>query len=199
MFAKHMEGIALTALPRETGAGSDTDSLTSRKGFEPSSRTDHKFESPILGDAENVRLGEFREYTVAPNGYLLGKREYRIRAFFLPTRGNTIFMLTSECATVLGYRDSGLLFEENCSLETLNATEAENKDLIQLEIISESLSAPQVSLVTARSIFRCFGHKAIINGQSGRDDYRPWPKTRSPTPTEDEDEDEDDLMGTAAS
>ena len=53
------------------------------------------------------------EKKVAANGAPLGGREYRCKTFFVQGRGERLFMLATECARVLGYRDSYLLFNKN--------------------------------------------------------------------------------------
>src|SRR5262245_40685965 len=54
------------------------------------------------------KVDEFGEKKVLPTGHLLGGREYRCRTFHVPARGDKLFMLATECARVLGYRDSYL-------------------------------------------------------------------------------------------
>lgn len=104
-------------------------------------------------------------------GHLLGNREYRCRTFFVPQRGDKLFMLATECARVLGYRDSYLLFNKNRSLYKIIATQAEKEDLIQQEILPFSYRSRQIAIVTAKSMFRQFGSRVIINGRRVRDDY----------------------------
>ena len=72
---------------------------------------------------------------------------------------------------MLGYRDSYLLFNKNRSLCKIIATQAEKEDLIHQEILPFSYRSRQIALVTARSIFRQFGSRGIVNGRRVRDDY----------------------------
>ncbi|KAK8048585.1 chromatin structure-remodeling complex subunit rsc7 [Apiospora phragmitis] len=102
-------------------------------------------------------IDEAGEKKVMPNGQLLGNREYRCRTFLVPNRGDKLFMLATECARVLGYRDSYLLFNKNRSLFKIIANQVEKDDLI--------------AIVTARSMFRQFGSRVIVNGRRVRDDY----------------------------
>lgn len=104
-------------------------------------------------------------------GHPLGGREYRCRTFFVPNRGDKLFMLATECARVLGYRDSYLLFNKNRSLYKIIATQAEKDDLIHQEILPYSYRSRQIAIVTARSMFRQFGSRLIVNGRRVRDDY----------------------------
>jgi len=114
---------------------------------------------------------EFGEKKVMPNGQLLGGREYRVRTFLVPNRGDKLFMLATECARVLGYRDSYLLFNKNRSLFKIIASQVEKDDLVAQEILPFSYRSRQIAIVTARSMFRQFGSRVIVNGRRVRDDY----------------------------
>jgi hypothetical protein len=116
-------------------------------------------------------IDEFGEKKVMPNGTLLGNRTYRCRTFLVPNRGDKLFMLATECARVLGYRDSYLLFNKNRSLYKIIASQAEKDDLVQQEILPFSYRSRQIAIVTARSMFRQFGSRVIENGRRVRDDY----------------------------
>lgn len=114
---------------------------------------------------------EAGEQKITPTGHLLDNREYRCRTFFVPNRGNKLFMLATECARILGYRDSYLLFNKNRSLYKIIATQAEKDDLIHQEILPYSYRSRQIAIVTARSMFRQFGSRVVVNGRRVRDDY----------------------------
>ncbi|KAI9674693.1 MAG: hypothetical protein M1817_001596 [Caeruleum heppii] len=111
------------------------------------------------------------ERKVTPTGHPLDNRVYRCRTFFVPNRHNKLFMLATECARVLGYRDSYLLFNKNRSLYKIIATQAEKDDLIQQEVLPYSYRSRQIAIVTAKSMFRQFGSRVIVNGRRVRDDY----------------------------
>ena len=111
------------------------------------------------------------EKKVMPNGQLTGGREYRCRTFLVPNRGDKLFMLATECARVLGYRDSYLLFNKNRSLFKIIANQVEKDDLVNQEILPFSYRSRQIAIVTARSMFRQFGSRVIVNGRRVRDDY----------------------------
>lgn len=116
-------------------------------------------------------IDEAGERKVTQTGHPLDGREYRCRTFFVPNRGDKLFMLATECARVLGYRDSYLLFNKNRSLFKIIATQAEKDDLIHQEILPYSYRSRQIAIVTARSMFRQFGSRLIVNGRRVRDDY----------------------------
>lgn len=114
---------------------------------------------------------EAGEKKVTGTGHLVEGRDYRCRTFFVPNRGDKLFMLATECARVLGYRDSYLLFNKNRSLYKIIATQAEKEDLIHQEILPFSYRSRQIAIVTAKSMFRQFGSRVIVNGRRVRDDY----------------------------
>ncbi|KAL8761272.1 MAG: hypothetical protein Q9184_002595 [Pyrenodesmia sp. 2 TL-2023] len=114
---------------------------------------------------------EAGEQKISAQGHPLGGREYRIRTFFVPGRGDKLFMLATECARVLGYRDSYLLFNKNRSLFKIIATQPEKDDLISQEILPYSYRSRQIAIVTAKSMFRQFGSRVVQHGRRVRDDY----------------------------
>lgn len=111
------------------------------------------------------------EQKVTLTGHLHGGREYRCRTFKVPLRGDKLFMLATECARVLVYRDSYLLFNKNKSLHKIIANQTEKEDLIAKDILPYSYRSRQIAMVTARSMFRQFGAKMIVEGRRVRDDY----------------------------
>ena len=114
---------------------------------------------------------EAGEKKVSPTGRALEGREYKCRTFLVPNRGDKLFMLATECARVLGYRDSYLLFNKNRSLFKIIASQPEKDDLIHQEILPYSYRSRQIAIVTAKSMFRQFGSRVITNGRRVRDDY----------------------------
>jgi hypothetical protein len=114
---------------------------------------------------------EAGEKKVDSLGYLQGGREYKIRIFTLPGRGDKLFMLATECARCLQYRDSYLLFNKNRSLFKIIANPKEKEELVAREILPYSYRSRQIAIVTARSMFRQFGSRVINGGRRVRDDY----------------------------
>jgi hypothetical protein len=114
---------------------------------------------------------ESGEQKVMLNGCLTGGRKYRCKTFLVPKRGDKLFMLATECARVLGYRDSYLLFNKNRSLYKIIANQEEKDDLVSQEVLPFSYRSRQIAIVTARSMFRQFGSRVIMDGRRVRDDY----------------------------
>ncbi|PGH05229.1 hypothetical protein AJ79_06840 [Helicocarpus griseus UAMH5409] len=104
-------------------------------------------------------------------GYPQDDRKYKCRTFTVPNRGKKLFMLATECARVLGYRDSYLLFNKNKSLYKIIASQVEKDSLIAQDILPYSYRSRQIAIVTARSMFRQFGSRVIVDGRRVRDDY----------------------------
>lgn len=121
-----------------------------------------------------TKLDMAGEQKIDSLGALMGNRAYRFESFVLPHRGSTRFMLASESLFILGYRDTYSLFNENKSLLEITATDMDKSHLITTNIIPIALIPVELSLVTARSMFRQFGSKLIVNGQVGLDDYWGW-------------------------
>ena len=111
------------------------------------------------------------EQKVSQNGHPLDGRKFKCRTFQVPNRGEKLFMLATECARVLGYRDSYLLFNKNRSLYKIIANQQEKDNLIHQEILPYSYRSRQIAIVTARSMFRQFGSRLIEDGRRVRDDY----------------------------
>ncbi|KAI1079550.1 chromatin remodelling complex Rsc7/Swp82 subunit-domain-containing protein [Whalleya microplaca] len=134
---------------------------------------DHTTDQLCPGGDEYLprEVDESGEKKVMPNGNLTGGRDYRCRTFLVPNRGDKLFMLATECARVLGYRDSYLLFNKNRSLFKIIANQVEKDDLVSQEILPFSYRSRQIAIVTARSMFRQFGSRVIVNGRRVRDDY----------------------------
>ncbi|MCJ1379558.1 hypothetical protein MMC17_002659 [Xylographa soralifera] len=125
---------------------------------------------------------------IASDGSLLGSREYRPRAFLVVGKGDTLFMLADECARLLGYRDSYMLFHKNRCLYKIILGQAEKDDLIHQEILPYSHRSRQIAVVTEKSMFRQFGSRIIRNGRRVRDDY--WEESARA-----QDFSEDDMAG----
>jgi hypothetical protein len=74
------------------------------------------------------KFDEAGEMKVDGLGYPQCGRQYRCRTFTVPGRGDKLFMLATECAKMLTYRDSYLLFKKKqISLQDHCHTEREGK------------------------------------------------------------------------
>ena len=114
---------------------------------------------------------EAGEKKITPQGHLTEGRRYKCKTFYVPGRGDKLFMLATECARVLGYRDSYLLFNKNRSLYKIIASQDEKEDLIAQDMLPFAYRSRQIAIVTAKSMFRQFGSRVIVDGRRVRDDY----------------------------
>ena len=172
-------------------AGSDT--LTPRKtrgrgrGFgggrwgKPRGGPSHVTQVPLdkAGNMANVIDDEVElpedaegEEKVDKDGNLKGNREYRVRTFPIEGKGDRLYMLSTEPARCIGFRDSYLFFQKHPQLFKIILEEDAKKDLIERSLIPHSYKGRAIGVVTARSVFREFGAKIIIGGKWIIDDYK---------------------------
>ncbi|PQE06532.1 nuclear localization NPL6 protein [Rutstroemia sp. NJR-2017a WRK4] len=104
-------------------------------------------------------------------GYLQDGREYRCRTFTVHGRGKRLYMLSTEPARCVGFRDSYLFFAKHKRLYKIIIDEDEKKDMIDRELIPHSYKGRAIGIVTARSVFREFGAQIIVGGKRITDDY----------------------------
>ncbi|CEI98864.1 hypothetical protein G6F70_000283 [Rhizopus microsporus] len=116
-------------------------------------------------------IDEIGETKVDKNGRLLGGREYRVPTFTLPTRGETLFMFSKDPAALLGFRDSFVFLKKNVNLVKVHIDNAEKGYLVDSRLLRSTFRTREISVVTARSVFKQFGHRVIRKGRKGRDDY----------------------------
>ncbi|SPN96880.1 related to nuclear localization protein NPL6 [Cephalotrichum gorgonifer] len=104
-------------------------------------------------------------------GNLMGGRDYRCRTFAVQGRGDRLYMLSTEPARCVGFRDSYLFFTKHLRLHKIIVDDDEKRDMIEREIIPHSYKGRAIGIVTARSVFREFGARIIIGGRRIIDDY----------------------------
>lgn len=105
------------------------------------------------------------------NGFLQGDRKFRIKTFTLLGKGERQYMVSTEPARLVGFRDSYLLFKTHLTLFKKVCTHDEKMDLINRHLIPTSYKGRSVNLVTARSIFREFGARMVVGGKKVVDDF----------------------------
>jgi len=112
------------------------------------------------GETKITKLGELKD-----------GRQFRVRTFKVMGKGDRLYMLSTEPARCMGFRDSYLLFQKHKKLYKIVLSSEEKFDLINRDIIPHSYKGRVIGLVTARSIFREFGAKIIVGGRNIIDDY----------------------------
>ncbi|RMZ74743.1 hypothetical protein DV737_g5779, partial [Chaetothyriales sp. CBS 132003] len=108
---------------------------------------------------------------VDENGCLQHGREYRVRTFTILGRGKRLYMLSTEPARCIGFRDSYLFFQKHKHLYKILIDDDEKRDLIERDLMPNSYKGRQIGVVTARSVYREFGAKIVIGGKKVIDDY----------------------------
>ncbi|KAK2765608.1 hypothetical protein FQN54_008462 [Arachnomyces sp. PD_36] len=125
----------------------------------------------VLNDEVELPEDEEGETKVDKLGNLTGGREYRVRTFTIHNRGDRLYMLSTEPARCIGFRDSYLFFQKHRLLYKIIIDDDAKRDLINRNIIPHSYKGRAIGVVTARSVFREFGAKIIIGGRKVTDDY----------------------------
>ena len=111
------------------------------------------------------------ETKVDKMGRLQDGREYRVRVFTISGKGDRLYMLSTEPARCIGFRDSYLFFQKHKQLYKIIVAEDAKRDLIVRSIIPHSYKGRAIGVVTARSVFREFGARIVIGGRKITDDY----------------------------
>lgn len=104
-------------------------------------------------------------------GNLQDGRDYRCRTFTVSGRGERLYMLSTEPARCVGFRDSYLFFTKHRKLYKIIVDDDEKRDMIERDIIPHSYKGRSIGIVTARSVFREFGARIIVGGKRIIDDY----------------------------
>ncbi|KAH6635056.1 chromatin remodelling complex Rsc7/Swp82 subunit-domain-containing protein [Chaetomium sp. MPI-SDFR-AT-0129] len=125
----------------------------------------------IVNDEVDLPEDAEGEKKVDKLGNLLDGREYRCRTFTLANRGDRLYMLSTEPARCVGFRDSYLFFTKHKKLYKIIVNDEEKRDMIERDIIPHSYKGRSIGIVTARSVFREFGALIIVGGRRITDDY----------------------------
>lgn len=171
-----------TGTPRKRGGwrGGVRGSGVGRWG-KPRGGPSHVTQVPLdkEGNMANVKDDEVElpedpegENKVDKMGRLQGDREYRVRVFTISGKGDRLYMLSTEPARCIGFRDSYLFFQKHRSLYKIILGDEAKRDLIERSLIPHSYKGRAIGVVTARSVFREFGAQIIIGGKKITDDYQ---------------------------
>ncbi|KAJ5085385.1 Chromatin-remodelling complex RSC SWI/SNF subunit Rsc7/Swp82 [Penicillium argentinense] len=125
----------------------------------------------VIGDEVALPPNPIGDTKVDGDGHLLGGREYRVRTFTILNRDNKLYMLSTEPARCIGFRDSYLFFQKHKMLYKIIIDDDAKRDLIERDIIPHSYKGRAIGVVTARSVFREFGAKIVVGGKKITDDY----------------------------
>lgn len=125
----------------------------------------------VINDEVELPEDPEGETKVDKMGHLQDGREYRCRTFTVLGRGERLYMLSTEPARCVGFRDSYLFFTKHKRLFKIIIDDEEKRDMIEREIIPHSYKGRAIGIVTARSVFREFGAQIIVGGKRVIDDY----------------------------
>ncbi len=125
----------------------------------------------VINDEVELPEDAEGEAKVDKMGNLQGGRDYRCRTFTILGRGPRLYMLSTEPARCVGFRDSYLFFTKHKRLYKIIIDDDEKRDLIERELIPHSYKGRAIGIVTARSVFREFGAQIIVGGKRIIDDY----------------------------
>ena len=125
----------------------------------------------IVNDEVELPEDPDGETKVDKDGVLQGGRQYRVRTFTVVEKGDRLYMLSTEPARCIGFRDSYLFFQKHRHLYKIILSDEAKRDLIERNLIPHSYKGRAIGVVTARSVFREFGANIVIGGKKITDDY----------------------------
>ena len=132
----------------------------------------HTTRTDVHNDEVDLPEDPEGESKVDKSGHLLGEREYRVRVFTIEGKDDRLYMLSTEPARCIGFRDSYLFFQKHPNLYKIILDDDAKRDLIARDIIPHSYKGRAIGVVTARSVFREFGARIVIAGKKVVDDYQ---------------------------
>ncbi|GMM29317.1 Npl6 protein [Martiniozyma asiatica (nom. inval.)] len=104
-------------------------------------------------------------------GYLKGGRQFRVKTFKVPHRGERLYAISTDVARSIGYRDSYFLFQKHGNLFRVRLNEPDKMELIRQGWLPSQFKTRQAYLVTAKSMYKEFGARMILHGKQITDDY----------------------------
>lgn len=129
-------------------------------------------------DAQPVENDEFitpdddkGDKKITELGVLKGGREFRVKTFKVPGRGDRMYAISTDVARLVGYRDSYFLFQKHTNLYRVRIDEDSKMSLINDDYLPVTFKTRAAYLITARSAFKEFGARIIVDGKQVVDDY----------------------------
>lgn len=80
-------------------------------------------------------------------------------------------MFSKDPAALLGFRDSFVFLKKNVKLIKVHIDNTEKGYLVDSNMLRSTFRTREISVVTARSVYKQFGHRIVRKGRKGRDDY----------------------------
>ena len=111
------------------------------------------------------------EEKIDADGKLLGGREFKFPVFTLPRHPTRLYSFSLDASKALGFRDTYIFFLRNTTIKRINGSDADREYLTENNMLPPPMKNRNITLVTARNVFRVFGHQVIKRGRPIRDDY----------------------------
>lgn len=112
------------------------------------------------------------EEKIDDNGQLLGGRQFMMRTFKIVGGGDKLFMQATEPARLFGYNNSHFFFQAHPALYKVVLSQEQKNDLVDRRMLPHTYRNRKVLLVAARSVFKEFGAKVVLDGKNITDDYQ---------------------------
>ncbi|KZT60042.1 hypothetical protein CALCODRAFT_493040 [Calocera cornea HHB12733] len=151
----------------------DTEGFFGARVGGPITRIVNGREYELAGDELKTDDDPKGELKINARGQLQGGREFKAHTFTSPYRSDVerLYMLSIDAARTSGFRDSLYFFRRNPLLVKLTLSQGEKDALIADGKLSTNLKSRSVTMVTARSAYKCQGAKLIKDGKWVTDDY----------------------------
>lgn len=127
--------------------------------------------SPVVNDEFVTADDPKGDTKITELGVLKGGREFRVKTFRVPGRGDRMYAISTDVARLVGYRDSYFLFQKHTNLYRVRIDEDSKMALISSEFLPVTFKTRAAYLITARSAFKEFGARIILDGRQVIDDY----------------------------
>ncbi|KAL6949308.1 hypothetical protein ACO0OE_001391 [Hanseniaspora uvarum] len=133
---------------------------------------------PLKDDEFELPVDPEGELKVDLNGNLKNSKTYKFKTFTIDTRPNKdkLYVLAADVAKVFDYKRAAVLFlNHKLTLYKSYLTEDEKKYLLDNSTVLDNVTpmnlTKSILVITAKSLFKEFGHKTINNGKPIEDDY----------------------------
>jgi hypothetical protein len=134
--------------------------------------------------SQDSEIDEIGETKVDEDGELLEGRQYKIPTFVLPRHPSRLYMLTVDVAKTLGFKDTHVFLNKNPSFPKLVATDQDREAMQDQDLVPSQLRNKTISILSARSVFKGFGHKIVKKGRVVKDDYAVGDREEVPEETD---------------
>lgn len=152
---------------------SNLNAVNRKRQFTPGGPDDDLDENspPVANDEFITPSDPNGDKKISPLGVLLGGRQFRVKTFKVPGRGDRMYAISTDVARLVGYRDSYFLFQKHTNLYRVRIDEESKMSLINDGYLPGTFKTRAAYLITARSAYKEFGARIINEGRQVLDDY----------------------------